>query len=178
MQTPTDFLGVIETLTNTQNPEIWHAENMSHPGIAWVLKTVVPKVEFINDDNFEIINLWTVICAAHPNIVTTTPEAYDWDGHLLEEWSTIWIINSWDIEVSSDLDRTLSYKICKFEKGVAKQAESLIDSIGHQLAQLTNIDEQEELLELLEACEALSSYTTDQDSDTIRKKFKVIDDGV
>jgi hypothetical protein len=175
MQKQFDYVGVTETLTNHDNPEIWHADNLSHPGLVWSVKTVIPKPEFADNDTVDLIQLYHKIAETRYNFVKITPEAFNWNGDRLEEWDTVWIKRGWDIEFA-DENGTLTYNICSYTKTSTDIAKSLIDSIGKQLAKLDTIEEREELLDMLEACEIMSSMTSDYESKKLRSNFRVIDD--
>lgn len=176
MQKTFDYVGVIETLTATDNPEIWHADNLTHPGLSWSIRTVIPKIEFVDNDTVNIVQFWHKLAETAFNFVKITPEAFNWSGNLLPQWDTIWLKRGWDIEISELADGTLYYTVCNANTTSAKIAETLIDSIGKQLAKLENIEDREELLDLIEACEAMASLTTDYESDKLRSNFRVIDD--
>ena len=175
MQKTFDYIGIIETLIGTENPEIWHADNLTHPGLAWSIKTVIPKIECADNDTVDIIQLYHKIAETKYNFVKITPEAFNWNGDLLSNWNTVWIKRGWDIEFI-DKNGVLDYTISSFAKTSVKIAETLIDSISKQLAKLDNIEDREELLDLIEACEAVSSMTTEYESKKLRANFRVVDD--
>ncbi len=176
MQTTFDYIGVIETLVATDNPEIWHADNLTHPGLSWSIKTIIPKPEFADNDTVNIVQFWHKLASTKFNLVKITHDTFNWTGNLLPQWDTIWIKRGWDIEISSSTDGTLYHKVCSSSKTSAQIAETLIDNIGKQLAKLENIEEREELLDLIEACEVMLSMTTDYESARMRSNFRVIDD--
>lgn len=175
MQKQFDYTGVLDVLINGDNPEIWHADNLSHPGLAWSIKTVIPKPEFVDNDTVDIVQLYHRIAETKCNFVKITPDAFNWTGDSLEEWDTVWVKRGWDIELI-DRSGTLDYSICSSTKTSTEIAKSLIDSIGKQLAKLDTIEAREELLDMIEACEVLSSMTSDYESKKLRSNFRVIDD--
>jgi hypothetical protein len=175
MQNQFDYTGVTDTLIAGDNPEIWHADNLTHPGLAWSIKTVIPKPEYADNDTVDIVQLYHRIAEAKYNFVKITPEAFNWNGDVLTEWDTVWVKRGWDIEFV-ELDDSLTYNIVSSAKTSTDIAKSLIDSISKQLAKLDTIEEREQLLDLIEACEILSSMTSDYESKKLRSNFRVIDD--
>lgn len=175
MQKQFDYTGVVDALINNDNPEIWHADNLSHPGLAWSIKTVIPKPEFADNDTVDIIQLYHKIAETKYNFVKITPEAFNWSGNSLEQWDTVWVKRGWDVEIV-DKNGTLDYNVCSSTKTSTDIAKSLIDSISKQLAKLDTIEDREELLDLIEACEVLFSMTSDYESKKLRSNFRVIDD--
>lgn len=175
MQKQFDYIGVVQTLIDGENPEIWHADNLTHPGLSWVIKTVIPKPEFADNDTVDIIQLYHKIAETKHNFVRILPEAYNWSGNKLEEWDTVWVKRGWDVEFI-EKNGVLTYNICSSTKTSTDIAKTLIDSISKQLAKLDTIEEREELLDMIEACEILSSMTSEYESKKLRSNFRVIDD--
>ena len=175
MQKQFDYTGVIETLISGDNPEIWHADNLTHPGLAWSIKTVIPKPEHADNDTVDIIQLYHKIAETKYNFVRILPEAFDWNGNRLNEWDTVWVKRGWDIDFVEE-NGVMTYNIVSSTKTATDIAKSLIDSISTQLAKLETIEAREELLDLIEACEILSSMTSDYESKKLRSNFRVIDD--
>ncbi len=176
MKNQFDYLGVIDTLVNGENPEIWHADNLTHPGLVWSIKTVIPKIELVDNDTVDIVQLYHNLAEKKFNFVKITPEAFNWNGEILSNWDTVWVKRGWDIEITSGKNNSLKGTVCNVSKTSAEISKSLIDSIAKQLAKLDNIEEREELLDLIEACEIVSSTTTDYESKRLRSKFRVVDD--
>lgn len=175
MKNPFDYVGVTETLTNCDNPEIWQADNLSHPGLIWSIKTVIPKPEFADNDTVDIIQLYHSAAEIKHNFVKITPDAFNWNGDKLPEWDTVWVKRGWDIEISNH-NGVLVSEIVNSTKTTVEIAKSLIDSISKQLAKLDKIEDREELLDMIEACEILTSTTSDYESKKLRSNFRVIDD--
>ena len=175
MQKQFDYTGVTETLIAGDNPEIWHADNLTHPGLAWSIKTVIPKPEHADNDTVDIVQLYHRVADAQYNFVKISPEAFNWNGDRLEDWDTVWVKRGWDVEFV-EKNNVMTYSIVSSAKTSTDIAKSLIDSISKQLAKLDNIEEREELLDLIEACEIRSSMTSDYESKKLRSNFRVIDD--
>lgn len=176
MQKQFDYLGVTDALINNDNPELWHADHLSHPGLSWSIKTIIPKLEFADNDTVDTIQQYHRLAETKYNFVKITSEAFNWNGDLLSNWDTVWVKKGWNVEFYKDKQGNLKSNVCSSTKTSVEIAKSLIDSLGKQLTNLNSIEEREELLDLIEACEIIASTTTDYEINQLRSKFRVIDD--
>ena len=172
-----DFVGTLDIVKNGTNPEIWHVRNNTHPGIGWSIKTVIPKLQFCQNAQKDLVYGWANLCAKHVTMVTWTDAAYDWDGNNLNEWQTMWVRDGFDVIPADTVTAGIKdLKLVTVTKGREPAIESIIDNLRAQLAQSNNVSEQDELTELLEIAEAMLTQTSDSASKTRRKNMKVVDE--
>ena len=170
-----DFLGTLDAIKTRLNPEIWHVKYMSHPGIGWNIKTILPEISIANDNMKLIIMAWINMCAQFSTIVTWTDVTYDWEGNKILNWQTIWIKDGYDIIEGHDIDNNLVLRLTKANPGQEPIILKLIDNLKWQIAQCTNNANIKELEDLLEITESLLTQTSDAVSRAKRNKIKVID---
>lgn len=163
-----DFNKIYKLINNNKNPEFYHAARGSHPGSKWQIKTILPNTEISTDSSNKIIIFWKKISRKYPNIIKITPIAYDWNGKVIENWSTIWLDSKHDVIISINDQQEIQHQIVDFD-------------IGLKLS-IHNYEKNNFSKKFLNSClyyiiNFIKNLTTNADAIKNRKKIKVIDNG-
>lgn len=167
----------LETIIGSTNPEIYHFQRGSHPGIKWYIKTIIPGYRLLTDDTYTLWAMWRHLTEHFPNLVKITNIAYYWDGKSIPGWWTIWLDQKIDIRVSWSREAGFDWKMVDYDIGLkmsAVEIEALLET-NYLNDRLSNLDviHYKQILYILEF---LKTYTPDKRSKANRKKIRVIED--
>jgi hypothetical protein len=176
MTTNLDFTGALDAISELCNPEIWHVRYSTHPGIGWSIKTVIPSHDIADDSVLRICDMWSMVSAMHPEIVTITKQAFDWNGSMIKDWKTVWVTDGSDVSISFNESKTPIYEITTIQDGYRNTASMIVDNLSDQLANSNEPGITKELGELLDIAEAIGSQVSEFDSQKLRSGIHIVDE--
>lgn len=169
-----EFEKILTTITECKNPEIHHHQNGSHPGVRWYIKTIIPNIELITDDTYELWSMWKYLSEHFPNLIKITKVSYNWDGKNMPGWQTIWLDQRIDIRTTWTKNDGFNWKMVDFDIGLQLsgiEIEQLFENNINNRLSNTNTAQYKKIYRILEF---LKTYTIDKRKDN-RKKIKVIE---
>lgn len=161
-----DFSDVWHVLESGTPPEITHYRQGSHPGINWRLKTVVGS----RLDANELLVVWTLIAAQHPNLVTLCDAAFDWFETAIPDAVSVWTHQTVDIQPTLE-DGLWDFVIVPWEESFNQMGKMLSRALKSKKTK-QNLDPSH-WHNLHVVAQSMCSWTTDQQAQARRKGFKV-----
>lgn len=163
----------IDNIFGNVNPEIFHYQNGTHPGINYYIKTIIPCLQSDYSDLNDFCCAWETLKDTYPKLIKFVDIAIDWYGNRINGWKTIWIHQKIDIIWEYNSYTGLEYQIIEYNDGLKSSAIKSLD----WLAELTNRQLQNNKVcyeKLKEISEFLNKYTSDAEAIKLRSKLKVI----
>ncbi len=165
----------LHTITGSKNPEIYHYQRGSHPGVKWYIKTIIPGYGMLTDDSYPLWAMWRFLTEHYPHLIKIINSAYDWQGNLLTGWWTIWLDQRIDIRVKWSKEDGFDWKLVDYEDGLKLSAEDISSMISTLFDDRHTEQETLQFKQLNYILDFLRTYTTDKRSKENRKKLKVIE---
>lgn len=165
----------LDTIESSDNPEIYHARNLVHPGRRWRIKTILPGPKILNDDTHPLFFFWQAIQGRHTHLVRLTSKAYDWKGNLLLDWWTVWCDERIDISWSYSREDGFSFEILDYDNALKQSADKLHDWITEDLdtRHINHLPVSYKKLRII--ADFLKTYTSEKQSIKNRLKLRVIE---
>lgn len=168
-------LNILNTISYNKNPEIYHYNATTHPGIQWYIKTICPSANLLTEQTRPIHKFWYNLQNIHPNLVKITDIAFLWDGSVFPNWNTIWLHEKIDIEWSITSNKEIDYKLIEFDIGLKLSAEKIEKLINEIITsdRLSN-DSMLEYNSLLNITNFLKTHTSERRSKEKRNHIRVL----
>ena len=163
-----DLSGTIETLHAHVNPEVWHYQRGTHPGLGWHIKSVLPNGTY-HPAAENLYDQWHRMAHRNPAAVRITPTALDWNGSVIQGFSTIWLADANDVAHTN----WQGLLLINHSNGLVQARARLLGLIDAQ----RSILDQERLL-LVRIVQMLGSKQNSVDTKLSAKGLKVIDGGL
>lgn len=170
-----DIEQTLQAITGSKNPEIYHYQHGSHPGIKWYIKTIIPGTGILNDDTYTLWTMWRHLSEHFSHLVKIVDIAYDWDGSLINQWWTIWLDQRIDVRVSWTRELGFNWKLVDYEDGLKLSAIEISSIVNNMCNNRLTEQELLKYKQLSYILEFLKTYTTDKRSKENRKTLKVIE---
>lgn len=109
---------LLESLKRLRNPEIYHYNAGTHPGISWYIKTVIPAYD-VDGEAKKVVDLWRDLSSLHENLVKINDVAFDWNGNRINGWQTVWIDHDIDVILGNpEGSGNFLYEIVDYDTGL------------------------------------------------------------
>lgn len=165
----------LDTIEGSTNPEVYHAQNGSHPGRRWYIKTIIPGLKILNDDTHALFFFFQALQSRHGKIIRVCDCAFDWKGHIIKNWYTVWLDEKIDIDWCYTRENGFDYEIVDYDIGIKRSAKKLEQWINEDLDTRHTDHLPISYERLSEITEFLCTYTSEHRSQINRAKLKVID---
>lgn len=154
------FDDILSTLENSIHPEVHHFRKGNHPGKSWFLKTVCPMPNLKQVDHSSFGSLWKIFCQTNPGIARLVPHAYDWRGHEIPYFASIWVKTGMDVILAYSDKVGFQFDVVTEKDGREYYIDHLVNqidqarmdsklSIQYPYEQLNQLDEIEQIAEIL-----------------------------
>lgn len=171
----TELNVALNTIEGSTNPEVYHAQNGTHPGRRWYIKTIIPGPKILNDDTHPLFLFWQTLQSRHTKMVRMSDTAFDWKGNIVKNWWTMWLDEKIDINWTYTRNDGFDYEIVDNDIGMKKTAEKLDLWLNEDIdtRHINNLPISYERLH--EITEFLRTFTTEHRSQLNRSKLRVLD---
>lgn len=97
----------LESLKQFRNPEMYHIQSSTHPGINWRLKTICPDPRLIRLDKERLGEKWFNFAESFPDFVQLVDTAFDWQGEPISYTFSVWVLKNYDVIYNHNNDLKL-----------------------------------------------------------------------